>query len=89
MTDAIRDQLVEFWARLKQLRVSLADTNLKNFIVGKAGRLWVIDVDKVRFHRLAYVASRNHQRAWTQLARSANKTGGSARQLISELRGRL
>ena len=89
LTGQIREQLVEFWARLKQLRVSLADTNLKNFIVGNAGRLWVIDVDKVRFHRLAYVASRHHERAWSQLIRSANKTGSSAKQLINELRGRL
>lgn len=89
LTSHIREQLVEFWTRLKQLRVSLADTNLKNFIVGTAGRLWVIDVDKVRFHRLAYVAFLHHERAWSQLTRSANKTGGSARQLINELRGRV
>ena len=85
----ISGQLLDFWNRLKQLRVSLADTNLKNFIVGDAGRLWVIDVDKVRFHRIAYVASRNYERAWQQFARSANKTGGTAGRFVSELQGRL
>lgn len=87
--EAIREQLVEFWSRLKQLRVSLADTNLQNFIVGDAGRLWVIDVDKARFHRVAYLASRHHERAWTQLTRSARRTGDQALEFVDGLRGRL
>ena len=81
----IREQLVAFWSRLRQMRVSLADTNLKNFIVGDLQRLWVIDVDKVRFHRLTYAAARQHQRGWQQLTRSAHKTGNAATHLISEM----
>jgi hypothetical protein len=81
----IREQLVAFWSRLKQMRVSLADTNLKNFIVGDAQRLWVIDVDKVRFHRLTYAAARQHQRGWQQLTRSAQKAGNAATHLVSEM----
>ncbi len=89
LVEAIRDQLVEFWCRLRDMRVSLADSNLKNFIVGEAGRLFVIDVDKVRFHRVAFVALRHHQRAWRQFARSAHKSGGLAERLVAELRGRM
>lgn len=63
-------QLGELWQRLAQLRVSLPDTNLRNFIVSPAGQLWVIDLDKARFHRLAYVAARHQQRGWKQLARA-------------------
>jgi hypothetical protein len=57
------------WRRLKELRVSLGDTNLSNFIVSPVGQLWVIDLDKARFHRLSYVAARNQQIRWQQLLR--------------------
>jgi hypothetical protein len=86
--DEIRLQLVSFWNRLKQLQISLADTNLRNFIVGDTGRLWVIDVDKVRFHRVAYLAARHHQRGWRQLTHSASRTGAVASQFVDELRMR-
>jgi hypothetical protein len=66
-------QLNELWHRLRQLRVSLADTNLGNFIVAPDGQLWVIDLDKARFHRLASTAGREQQRGWRQLLRSAAK----------------
>jgi tRNA A-37 threonylcarbamoyl transferase component Bud32 len=66
-------QLGDLWRRLAELRVSLADTNVGNFIVSPAGRLWVIDLDKARFHSLAYIAARNQQRGWKQLIRSAGK----------------
>jgi thiamine kinase-like enzyme len=55
------------------LRASLADTNVGNFIVCPGGRLWVIDLDKACFHRLAFTAARQQQRAWEQLLRSAAK----------------
>jgi hypothetical protein len=66
-------QLERLWQRLAQLRASLADTNLGNFIVCPEGRLWVIDLDKARFHRLALVAARHQRRGWQQLLRSAGK----------------
>ena len=85
----VREQLLELWDRLKQIRVSLADTNLQNFIVGDSGRLWVIDVDKARFHRMAYVAQFYHERGWNQFSRHAHKTGQLAQRLVAELRERL
>jgi hypothetical protein len=66
-------QLGRLWKRLRQLRVSLSDANAGNFIVGAQGKLWVIDLDKARFHRLAYAAARNQQQRWQQLLRSAAK----------------
>ena len=70
-------QLNELWQRLVELRVSLGDTNLGNFIICPAGRLWLIDLDKSRFHRSGYTAYRHQQRAWKQLLRSAAKCGSS------------
>jgi hypothetical protein len=67
-------QLRDLWQRLAQLRASLADTNLGNFIVCPAGRLWVIDLDKARFHRLAYTAAQHQRRGWKQLLRSAGRS---------------
>jgi hypothetical protein len=84
----IREQLVEFWNCLKRLQVSLADTNLKNFIVGDAQRLWVIDLDKARFHRDPHAAARQQERGWRQMANSAQRTGNCAVQLVEELRYR-
>jgi tRNA A-37 threonylcarbamoyl transferase component Bud32 len=67
--ESLWNQLDEMWRRLKELRVSLGDTNLSNFIVSPVGQLWVIDLDKARFHRLDYVAARNQQIRWQQLLR--------------------
>jgi hypothetical protein len=66
-------QLGDLWQRLERLQASLADTNTGNFIVCPNGRLWVIDLDKACFHRLAYMAARHQQRGWNQLLRSAAK----------------
>jgi hypothetical protein len=71
LVDNLWQQLDELWQRLKQLRASLSDTNLGNFIVSPSGQLWVIDLDKTRFHRIAYLASRHQARGWRQLLRSA------------------
>ena len=67
-------QLRDLWQRLAKLRASLADTNLGNFIVCPAGRLWVIDLDKARFHRLAFTAAQHQRQGWKQLLRSAEKS---------------
>jgi hypothetical protein len=66
-------QLHELFRRLEQLQASLADTNTGNFIICPAGRLWVIDLDKARFHRLPKIAAKHQQRGWKQLLRSAAK----------------
>jgi hypothetical protein len=66
-------QLHELWSRLEQLKASLADTNTGNFIVSPSGRIWVIDLDKARFHSLPTVAAIHQARGWKQLLRSAAK----------------
>jgi len=72
-------ELRKLWDRLAELRASLADTNLNNFIVCPAGRVWVIDLDKARFHRLAFAAAKHQRRGWNQLLRSLGKTNPVAR----------
>jgi hypothetical protein len=69
---AVWRQLEELWVRLKELRVSLADANIGNFIVTPKCGLRVIDLDKSQFHRLGYLAHRAQQRGWQKLLRSAN-----------------
>jgi tRNA A-37 threonylcarbamoyl transferase component Bud32 len=66
-------QVHDLWRRLVELRVSLGDTNLGNFIVSPNGALWLIDLDKSRFHRAAAAAAPHQARAWQQLLRSAAK----------------
>jgi hypothetical protein len=73
LADNLWRQLRELWQQLAQLQASLEDTNTGNFIVCSAGRVWVIDLDKARFHRLAQTAGRHQQRGWNQLLRSAAK----------------
>lgn len=80
----LSQQWTAFWQRLTHLGVSLADTNLQNFIVSPAGRLWVIDLDKARFHRLNYFALRHRDRSRQQLLRSARRTSPTAEQFIRE-----
>lgn len=64
-------QINEVWQRLIELRVSLEDTNLGNFIICPAGQLWLIDLDKSRFYRNPQAAASRQARAWKQLLRSA------------------
>lgn len=63
------DQLADLWQNLRSLRASLGDANPGNFIVAPNGRLWVIDLDKARLHRLAFIAARHQERGWNQLLR--------------------
>ncbi len=51
--DQLWQQIHELWQRLVELSVSLGDTNLGNFIVSPAGQIWLIDLDKSRFHHAA------------------------------------
>jgi hypothetical protein len=73
LRDRLWQQLYGLWQRLVELRVSLGDTNLGNFIVSPAEQLWLIDLDKSRFHRVAFAAAAHQRRAWKQLLRSAAK----------------
>jgi hypothetical protein len=66
-------QIHNLWQQLATLRVSLGDTNVSNFIVGPTGQLWLIDLDKSRFHLARISAAPHQQRAWLQLLRSAAK----------------
>jgi hypothetical protein len=68
-------ELEELWLQLADLRASLGDANLGNFIVGPTGRLWVIDLDKARFHHFAPLAARHQRQRWKQVLRSATKQG--------------
>ena len=66
-------QLNEVWQQLIELRASLEDTNVGNFIICPAGRLWLIDLDKSRFHTNPNTAAAHQERAWKKLLRSAAK----------------
>jgi tRNA A-37 threonylcarbamoyl transferase component Bud32 len=68
--DALCRQFAELWKRLKKIYVSLADPDPSNFIIAPEGRLWLIDLDKTRFHRWAWLAEWHDRRAWDQLIRS-------------------
>ena len=68
--ESLWHQLRDLWQTLRQLRISLWDTHLRNFIVCQAGQVWVIDLDKTRYHRTAYVNAHYQQRAWNRLLRS-------------------
>jgi hypothetical protein len=78
-------QWVECWNRLVQLRISLGDTNLKNFIVSPEGQLWVIDLDKARSHRTQYFAQRRYEHGWRQFCRSARRRGSWGERLTREI----
>ena len=49
--DDLARQFGELWQSLGRLRVSHCDMNLANFVVDPAGRLWIIDLDKMGHHR--------------------------------------
>lgn len=77
LTAGLTRQIRDLWQRLADLRASLDDSHTGNFIVCPAGRLWVIDLDKARFHRTMFMASRQQERNWEQFIRSASKCGAS------------
>jgi hypothetical protein len=66
-------QLCDLWKQLVSMRVTLGDANLRNFIVAPSGKLWVIDLDKIRFHRSHVFARRQQRIRWNQVLRSAAK----------------
>jgi tRNA A-37 threonylcarbamoyl transferase component Bud32 len=66
-------QLHELWERLSELRVSLGDAHVGNIVVCPTGQLWLIDLDKSRFHRGAGAAAVYQRLAWQKLLKSASK----------------
>jgi tRNA A-37 threonylcarbamoyl transferase component Bud32 len=66
-------QLQELWDKLRILNVSLGDANVRNFIISSDGELWLIDLDKSRFHRSAQTAAPHQERGWKQVLRSSAK----------------
>jgi hypothetical protein len=64
-------QISELWQRLVELRVSLQDTNLANFIVSPSGQIWLIDLDKSRFHHAPEAAAPHQERGWKELVQRA------------------
>jgi hypothetical protein len=62
-------QLDELWGRLGQLNAHLDDANLNNFVVAPTGDLWVIDLDKGRFHHKASAAEHRLKIGWKKLNR--------------------
>lgn len=75
LTDDLSSQIRKIWQRLIDLRVSLDDTHMGNLIIEPAGRLWVIDLDKTRFHRTSFMAARQHDRGWQKFKRCAANDG--------------
>ena len=41
-------QIVNIWRLQRELSVSLHDANPGNFILDRSGKIWVIDLDKLR-----------------------------------------
>ncbi|MEX2317650.1 MAG: lipopolysaccharide kinase InaA family protein [Pirellulales bacterium] len=70
--DRLWQRLLRLWQQMRRLRVSLADANVGNFIIDSHEKLWVIDLDKTRFHRLGSSATHHLQLRWQQLLRSAS-----------------
>lgn len=75
IASTLTSQIREFWQRVEDLRIGLADAHTGNFIVSPAGQLWIIDLDKTRIHRFEHLAERNHRQAWNKFVRSAYKCG--------------
>jgi tRNA A-37 threonylcarbamoyl transferase component Bud32 len=71
MSERIRQQVHELWARLQELKVSLGDAHSGNFVVCPEGQVWLIDLDKSRFHRAAKTAAARQRHAWKKLVKSA------------------
>jgi hypothetical protein len=75
LAESLTRQIRDFWQRVEDLRIGLADAHTGNFIVCPAGHLWIIDLNKTRFHRWQHIAARNQKLAWEKFVRSACKCG--------------
>jgi hypothetical protein len=65
LTDDVLAELEKLWARLGEGRVSIGDARLANFLLTSDGRVWMIDLDSMRRHRvgLTYSLARRRDRA--------------------------
>jgi Lipopolysaccharide kinase (Kdo/WaaP) family len=75
LAENISRQIRDFWQRIEDLRIGLADAHTGNFIVCPAGQLWIIDLDKTRFHRWQQNAVRNQQLAWEKFVHTSRTSG--------------
>ncbi len=67
----LASQAVRMWRQMGGARVSLSDPSLLNFIVDPTGRLWAIDLDKLRHHRSAYAATRGYLHSFDRFLENA------------------
>lgn len=51
MVESLAWQFAEIWRCFGESRYSHSDVHMANFIVDLSGKLWVIDLDKARYHR--------------------------------------
>ncbi|HEY2883296.1 MAG TPA: lipopolysaccharide kinase InaA family protein [Pirellulales bacterium] len=79
----------QLWRRLVAQQISLDDAHLGNFIVSPTGQLWLIDIDKIRFHRFRAAANRRSRLAWEQLVGSVVFSGTNAERFLREVIHRL
>jgi len=65
LTNDVLARLTELWARLAEGRVSIGDARLANFLLTGDGRVWMIDLDSMRTHRvgLTYSLARRRDKA--------------------------
>jgi tRNA A-37 threonylcarbamoyl transferase component Bud32 len=79
-------QCAEMWDRLTEAGISLSDPNMGNFVVSTDGRLWVIDLDKSKFHARAVDGRRGFRRSWNLFVANAQKTGADAVRFVNTVR---
>ena len=54
------DQIAAIWKRLVELNISHNDLKPENFIVDRSGKVWLIDLERIRIHRSAAQLRRRH-----------------------------
>jgi YD repeat-containing protein len=78
-------QYCDLWDRLTERLITLGDGNLSNFIVAPDRRLWVIDLDKTRFHRLPTIANWYRRQRWKQIMRCVTRCERERQQRIVDV----
>jgi hypothetical protein len=72
-TDCVWQQLQEIWQRLARIRVSLSDSNIRNFILDANDKIWAIDLDRTYNHRSRFITAYYNARTWRRLVQSVNR----------------
>lgn len=70
-TSNVWQQLRAIWQRLAELRITLTDTNVRNFILSPTGKVWVIDLDRTLTHWSDFRTKYFHCLSWERLTRTA------------------